>query len=297
MKIIVAIPVYNEEKNIQSLIRRLVQSLQFCLIDYEIIIYLDGCTDHSVRRVEEECKRYQFITSYVSKERKGKLFALNFLSHKIFSFKGVDYVLLVDSDICFDLQIIRQSIEVIAERKALLAVKVLPQPPDQPNIFYRWALLCCRVYDELRNRASTENRLWFVSGNFLLFNIDVYHSVFPIQEVKLPNEDAYIGWYLINNGISVVYDSNISIQTNFPKNLKCFLRQKIRVRNGFVQLKRENAPVKQLRRDLNSKAIKQIFISGQYDLLFLLILDNFIYNLMCLNITRKLYHQSWERIS
>jgi polyisoprenyl-phosphate glycosyltransferase len=55
------IPIFNEEKLVDELIRRTISSIESFTMDYEVIFVDDGCTDHSLERILFWRKQYPGI--------------------------------------------------------------------------------------------------------------------------------------------------------------------------------------------------------------------------------------------
>jgi glycosyltransferase involved in cell wall biosynthesis len=108
MKLSVVIPVYNEEKTIQELVKRVVEAKP---LDKEIIIVEDGSKDHTVSLLKELEKAYPTIKVIYKSENKGKGDSLKI------GFKATtgDYVIVQDADLEYDPKDYEKLLTVLAE--------------------------------------------------------------------------------------------------------------------------------------------------------------------------------------
>ncbi|MBP9837359.1 MAG: glycosyltransferase family 2 protein [Proteobacteria bacterium] len=296
MKIVACLPVYNEQDKIIGLVENLIKSFELSTCNYTILLYLDGCSDSTHAKLKDNYQKNENIIIHVSLERKGKLFGLNYLARELLNYDAVDYIILLDSDIKFHDSLIAKSIQKIGD-SSLLMPQISVEPLAKKNLFYRWAVVCCDVYNDLRIDAAKTNKLWFISGNFMLLNHAEVKSIFPITETDLINDDALIGWKLISRKKIVKYESSLVIYTTFPQSIHAFFKQKLRVRRGFRQLEKLNLPIAILRNKLNHKIFMEVIARKDYLLLLLLLLDNIIFILSKLSIIEKKYNKIWERIT
>lgn len=92
--VIVAIPAYNEERNIKAVIGSIVSQIQKTFVLRQVIVICDGCTDKTVEIARTLSKKDRRIIVYERKKRLGKAQALNFIFDR---FMG-DYLVLSDAD-------------------------------------------------------------------------------------------------------------------------------------------------------------------------------------------------------
>lgn len=93
-KISIVIPVWNEEKNIIPLVKRIHTSLKKAKITYELIFIDDNSTDNTLKILKKICKKYP-ISFFAKQGKKGKAFSL------IEGFKKASYdvVAMIDADL------------------------------------------------------------------------------------------------------------------------------------------------------------------------------------------------------
>jgi glycosyltransferase involved in cell wall biosynthesis len=91
----IGIPAYNEEQNIEKLLRALLsQSQRYYLLE-KVVVVCDGCTDQTVPIVQKLQKKYPIIHLLDSQSRGGKSQALN----SIYDSVNSDFLLTLDADI------------------------------------------------------------------------------------------------------------------------------------------------------------------------------------------------------
>jgi|GEM_PF-5526468 len=274
MKIAVCLPVYNEAARLGPLVEALIAASNYAGCDCTILLYLDGCTDGTRELALQQSLKNSRVVLFENEKRMGKSFGLNFLAKAIRDQRDFQFVAVVDSDIEFERDIFSRCLKSAAQA-GLIVPRVLPIMPA--GRFGRWANLCCETYHTLRQAAHARGELWFISGNFLFYRRDVYDECYPLERTDLLNEDAFIGWQLLKRGLRPYYDSQIEIRTNFPANLKAFIRQKFRVRSGFTQLLQFHIPVRNFRKALCSEALVEIRKRKSFSLLPLLWLDQILF--------------------
>jgi glycosyltransferase involved in cell wall biosynthesis len=91
----IAIPAYNEEANIESILHAILLQKQKKFILKEIIVYSDGSTDKTEEKITSLGKKNPFITLIKGKKRKGKYFRIN----QIFKKCKSDILIVLDADI------------------------------------------------------------------------------------------------------------------------------------------------------------------------------------------------------
>lgn len=112
MKLSIIIPVYNEEKTIQTTLTR-VNSLSIPDVDKEIILIDDGSTDNTSKKIESELKKIKSVKFFKHEHNSGKGAAVRT------GFKNAtgDYILIQDADLEYDPKDIPKLLKPIQERK------------------------------------------------------------------------------------------------------------------------------------------------------------------------------------
>lgn len=275
MKIAICLPIYNEAARIGALVEALMAAGNHAGCECTLFLYLDGCTDGTREVARHHFQQHSQVVLFDNANRMGKSFGLNFIARQIRDQSDFQYVVVLDSDVEFDRDIFSRCLKNIAHA-GLVVPRVAPMAMP-PGRFSRWADLSCQTYHSLRQAAHARGELWFISGNFLFFQRAIYDQCYPLERTDLLNEDAFIGWQLLKQGLCPYYDPQIEIRTQFPTTLRTFIRQKFRVRRGFIQLLGFNLPIRNLRRALCSKARAEIWKQNSFSLLPLLWLDQLLF--------------------
>ena len=152
----IAIPAYNEEGNIENLIRNILSQKQEYFTLKNIKVYTDACTDRTIPIIKKLQKSYQQIKLIEGKTRHGKMYRQN----QIFADCKEDYLILLDADI----QPIGQdfinnlSKELIDDPKANLVVA--HQIPLKPKNFIGKILSATfLMWDYVRLSMPSQNHL------------------------------------------------------------------------------------------------------------------------------------------
>jgi len=94
-KVSIGIPAFNEEVNIENLLRSLLRQKRRNFSLSQIVVYADGCTDSTANIVYKLQKRFSRIKLIKFKKRRGKIFRLNQIFRQL---KG-DVIVVLDADI------------------------------------------------------------------------------------------------------------------------------------------------------------------------------------------------------
>lgn len=91
----IAIPAFNEEANIENIIKKLLLQKQKNYELKEIIIYSDASTDKTNEMVKTLSDKYPLVKLIIGKERKGKYFRIN----ELFQINTSSIILIIDADV------------------------------------------------------------------------------------------------------------------------------------------------------------------------------------------------------
>ena len=275
VRISLIIPVYNEEKRIASILRSLSALLTVnAHFKNRVFFLLDGCTDSTESKINsDDLGKKCELTLKKSTERTGKLNIINNYIAEILETNS-DYYCLIDSDVRFPADLVLKNYLKLTYEPAIIAFKITFEPVRSKTL-RKWAEISSAVYHEMRTEAALENRLWFISGNFILLNKDAVSTIFPLKTTVI-NDDAYIGCLCLSEGILVIYSAD-EIITTYPVSLSSFIRQKFRVRVGFYELENFcSINISAFRRTIIKKAIKLLIRERAWDCIHLLLMDVFL---------------------
>ncbi len=291
MKIAICIPIYNEAENLHRTIEASLRASERANLDPLILLYLDGCTDETPRLVEGKYRNDRRFLILQSSTRKGKTAAINCMAEEVRRRSKIQYVLSIDSDVEFESDAFLICLRHL-ETHQVICPQICPRDSSREALS-RWAVLCCRVYDQLRQKAQRDGTLWFISGNFIFFERNIFLAFHPLTHQNILNEDALLGWTLHSAKVRLFYENRLIVRTDFARSVPSFVRQKIRVRRGFAQLASYGVPAITLQRALYKTAFLQILSKGDFFLLPLLSLDRLLFYLSKLPFNAR---PLWKRI-
>lgn len=296
MKLAICIPIHNEAAAIIPLLQMVDEVRSKLTVESQVLLYLDGCTDRTRELAEKYLASGNGFVLFEQAERRGKLFALNFLAEAVRRDETIGRVLLLDSDVSFGADLAKLLETPVSQTPSVAAPRIEPLVSSCSSLLERWAQLCFSVYDHIRRLDSAERSLWCISGNCLVLDRSALLSVYPIQDGSLINDDFYLGWQLRQLHIAIEYDPSIVVRTPIARSVPDFVRQKLRIRAGFAQLDKLGIPVWQLRTRCLREALGGILRRREYLLFFPLLLDLAVTRIAVL-IPQRNSGAVWERIS
>src|SRR5258708_4851444 len=115
----VAIPAYNEDENINTIIVSLFSQSVKQIFLKDIVIYTDGSTDQTVNSIKKLQKQFPKLQLREGKANKGKLYRLN----EIFRDNTADILVVLDADIGLNGKHFLENLvnEIICDNNVMLA--------------------------------------------------------------------------------------------------------------------------------------------------------------------------------
>src|SRR3989344_782711 len=157
----VGIAAYNEEKNIDHLLKSILRQRQEIFSLEQIIVACDGCTDNTVSIVQKFVKKYNFIKLLNESERIGKSLALN----KIYTLASSDFLLTFDADVLLDRNIeIELMVKVINNHPQVDLVGGRFIPIEQKNIMGNFSLISYLSFEDAFLRLNNGNNIFALVG-------------------------------------------------------------------------------------------------------------------------------------
>lgn len=217
--ITIGIPAFNESQTIIMLLDSISRQIQDNYIIQKIIIFLDGTTDDTRKKL----RSYHSLPIDVltSNSRKGKAFGLN----KIIQHCSSDILVLFDGDIVLrDAFTISQMINPILQNHADLTspmIKELPNTDIVGNI-----LTSSMEYKrELFSQIQHGNNIYTCHGRARAFSKKLYKTILFKSSL---NEDAYSFMYCVANGYQYAYVPNVCIYYTLPQSIQDHEAQSLR---------------------------------------------------------------------
>lgn len=224
--ITIAIPAYNEEKNIARTIKS-VLNLSYPKEKLQILIINDGSTDNTKKIVKDLIKNHS-NARLINKTNQGKAAALNtaltVASGKLFG--------CVDSDSTVDKNALKHIIPHFSNKKTAAVISALRV--DKPkNLFEKIQRLEYIIAILSRKLRASINTLAMTPGV-----LSIYRTA-PLKKLGSfdlgnPTEDFEIALRLKYHGYSVELEPRALTYTKVPSTFKSFWRQRIRWYRGFI---------------------------------------------------------------
>lgn len=224
----VGIPAFNEQKNIQKLIKAILKQKPGNYVLEAINVVTDGCTDSTVEKVKQIKSKKVFI--YPGENRKGKSARLN----QLFRLNKSDLLIIVDADIQIKSKSLFNSLakKIDQQNDSLIGIKAIPLPAtglleDCINYSMEFQL-------ELRNEWNNNNNYLCYRGAFLAFSKKF------IKDISIPNalvnNDSYFYFLAKHIHLKTKYLNNISVYYQSPKTFTDHLHQSSRFQGSKAEI-------------------------------------------------------------
>lgn len=227
-------PAFNEEANISLCLRSILADAASLPCDWELLVCASGCTDHTTSVVESICLHDPRVRLIRESERLGKLRALGTLLQHAHG----EMILMTDADVEW---IPGSGVSLLTPlltdpRVGLVTPRVVVRPLGR-RLLDRIAELSCEYWNTLRQIESDRGTLWSVPG----YLYAIRRRAVPDLPARIINDDALIGLMVQRAGFRVVHDPVACVRIGYPTSWVDYLRQKIRTRFGWLQLRRASA--------------------------------------------------------
>lgn len=215
----IGIPAFNEENNIESLIRSIqLQNTKSVTLN-KILVVSDHSTDNTEAIVKKLARKDKRITLVRTKKRGGKCLALNI----IYRLNTSDLLLTLDGDVVFenkdDIDIL---VKKISEKNETLVVSgnltpLLPSQSFTAKVFYANHV----IWNQIRKRIKKGNNIYNLSGQATLLKSTL------ADKVTYPHNISCDEFYLYlrakqEHSDSFAYAENSRILTYPPSTLHDF---------------------------------------------------------------------------
>ena len=194
---------------------------------YEILVLApDKETISIAKKYQKKNKRIKVIKD----PGKGKPTALNLA----FKHAKGKILVLTDGDVILGKNSITQLLNHFKNPKVgAVSGRVIYQI-GKDNLFYEWAKLSERIFNELRKQQSKQSKLIHPTGYLYAIKGSLIDSI-PSNALS---DDAVIGCLIVSKGYRIVYEPKAKVYVKFPTTVSDFIKQKSRTRAGFLQLKK-----------------------------------------------------------
>src|SRR3989338_2607512 len=239
MKVSAGICAYNEGKSIAGALRALLPQLGS---GDELIVVASGCTDGTIPIVRGFAEKDARVKLVVEAERRGKASALN----RILGLAKGGFLVLSDADVVVSENAVQEILKPFADEK----VGAVIGRTESFQLVSCWDGLqdfAWRAFNELRRKQSETGELFALNGYLSAVRTGLAQR---IPENSLV-EDWALGWAIKQKGYHILFCEPAVVRVKAAQNLADYLRQKIRVRVGQLQIRASGMKASYLRQPGN----------------------------------------------
>ncbi len=226
----IAIPCYNEEKNIEKTLNSL-KKMNYPKDKLQIIIIDDGSEDNTYNKIKDYIGKNKELKITVIRNKKnlGKGKSLNKALKKA---KG-EYFIVLDADTEINKNALKSMISKIDNKKtgAVISHIKVKKSKNMIEKFQRFEYIYTQF---MRNLMSRIDVLYITPGAFSIYKTDILKRIGGFDENTL-TEDFEIALRIKYNDYIVVFDRNAITYTSIPQNIKSYIKQRLRWNIGFIE--------------------------------------------------------------
>jgi biofilm PGA synthesis N-glycosyltransferase PgaC len=234
LRLTVGICAYNEEKNIGHLLENILAEQQLPL-DTEILIVCSGCTDRTVKIVQEHACSDSRVHAYVENERCGKASAVNYI---LANAKG-EVILFISADTLPHERCFTNLTSNLGDAKVgLVCGKPLPVNRSK-SLSDTLVNILWQSHDYIFQRLNNDGLARHASEIFC-----VRAGIVKQIPAEMINDDAYVALAVKNKGWLIKYDPDATVSICGPRTFSDYFKQRKRVLIGHWQIKKStgNSP-------------------------------------------------------
>lgn len=235
-KILVCVPVFNEERTIAVTLDSIFKQKHIPNSDLHVLVIASGCTDGTVEIVKNYIENDFAVTLITEPERSGKANALRLINPVIAQLR-TDICVFTDGDV----ELLENSLYEIT--RPLIGDSSVSATCGHPvirsgQVRNVWASLAkenCEIWHQSRSSLNRKRQVWPLTGYLYAIRVTELIWNFPNHCAA---EDAFIGLSLIQHQKKVLYAAEAKVIVGYPKSLTDYLLQKSRTRVGWRQIKK-----------------------------------------------------------
>lgn len=217
----IGIPVYNEEDNIEKIIKSILNQNDFNFL--EAIFVLSGCNDKSEEMVRKFMQKDNRIKLEIQKKREGKASAINLLLKKI---QG-DIVIISSSDVILDKNCLHNLLVPFQETRIGMT-GVHPFPIRNSNNFiYLLNKIIWQLHHELCLKSPK-------LGETIAFR----NTIGEIP-TDCATDEVCIEAFIKSKGYAIFYKEDAFVYNRCPTKIKDLFLQRIRIFLGHIDVKKK----------------------------------------------------------
>jgi len=219
-KVLIGIPAHNEERNIGTLLNRLVKECS----KYDILVVSSGSTDRTNDIVKDMMTKYGNVRLIVEEERHGKSSALSILLKELNS--KYDALVYMGADNLPEKGAIDKMLNKLDQNDVGL-VGGRPIPLNDPTELVGYIVhLIWGIHHEISLKEPK------VSGELCALKSQIVYDIPP----TIINDDAYLQLVVEQRGYKIVYEPNAIVYLRGPSSIREFFNQRYRVTLGHYQV-------------------------------------------------------------
>lgn len=227
MKVSVAVPAFNEGRNIGHLIDSLRAQVTRRAQIVEIVVVASGCTDDTAAIVRDRARRPGVKVRLIEEPaRRGKVAAINtYLEH---NHPGVDAVCLCSADLLVSPDVVERLVRCLDQNADVGMCGARPMPTNGHGTFHGEAT---RFIWRMHHRVALEAPKL---GELVLFRASLVTGGLPaesaVDEATLEQQVSFAGYRL-------AYVAGAVVHNHGPETLRDFIRQRRRIASGHYWLR------------------------------------------------------------
>jgi cellulose synthase/poly-beta-1,6-N-acetylglucosamine synthase-like glycosyltransferase len=226
MKISIAVPAYNEGRNIGLLIDSLRAQRTRRAHIVEIVVVASGCSDDTAKVVRERAGRKGTPVRLIEEPvRHGKVAAINtYFEH---NHPGVDAVCLCSADLLVTPEVIERLVQCLALNADVGMCGARPMPTNGHNTLHGEAT---RFIWQMHHRVALEAPKL---GELVMFRAGLVRGLPPESAV----DEATLEQRVSSAGYRLAYVPEALVHNHGPETLRDFIRQRRRIAAGHYWLR------------------------------------------------------------
>ncbi len=225
MNISIGICAYNEEKNIEKILKALLNQKNQLVQINEIIIISSGSTDKTDNIVQKYIKKYKSIRLIRQKKREGKASAINIILKNA----TCDIIVLESADTVPTSETIENLVIPFIDADVGMTGGH-PVPVDEKNRFIGFTV---NLLWDLHHEICTQNPDNPKFGELIAFRKSIIEEINEETAV----DEAWIQAIVKQKGFKFKYVPNAIVYNKGPANISDFLKQRRRIYAGHLDLK------------------------------------------------------------
>lgn len=243
-RITIGIPVFNEAKNIEKLLRSVCSVMGDAV---EIIVLSSGSTDAT----DSIVRQFKGVTLVADTVRRGKIVAVK----QLMTLANGEYIVLMDGDVALGPTTLLALLQQVNGPAFVAGTAFVRVQEKDRLLIEQLSEISCTAWHLTRQKAMAANGFVYPSGHLMVFRKNLLHPA-ELEEPTI-NDDALIGLLLEGKNVRFNYCEDIEVFIKPPATVMDFLQQKIRTRLGRRQLSKYSRTLKDAEQCWRSAVLAQ----------------------------------------